>query len=224
MLGCFSCGVRKTPQQLPLTSAIPREFIKFGDNRMVRKNRFTVFMSLVPVLLILTACSGSAEPTTAPTVEPTDESQAVQIKILPSEVVVEKILVGEPDADTGEMEVVVKGYVSNTCTTVDGVTVSRDGDVFTLNVETAVSTGEACEGEAVPFEETVSVNTLSPSLRLANRPKSPVKRHLPVRMRAKVLPRRMKPQEKKLLKRAPLRTKLALKRGRPQQNHGTVKI
>ena len=133
--------------------------IKYGDDIMVRKNIITLFMSLVAALLIITACSGSAEPTTVPTVAPTQAPETVQIKVLPSEVVVEKILVGELDEATGKIEVLVQGHTSNTCTAVDGLTVSRDADVFTLNVETAVSTDETCEGEAVPFEETVSVNT-----------------------------------------------------------------
>jgi uncharacterized protein YkwD len=110
--------------------------------------------------MIITACSGPAEPTPIPTIEPTKTPETVQIKILPSEVLVKEIILSEPDEATGEMEVVVKGSASNTCTSVDGLTVSRDGDIFELRVETTVSTSESCESEAVPFEETISVSTV----------------------------------------------------------------
>ena len=126
---------------------------------MERKSILKICMSLLPVIMIITACSGPTEPTMIPTVAPTEAPETVQIKILPSEVVVEEIQVGEPDEDTGDIAVVVQGYTSNACTAVDRVTVSRDDDVFTLNVETTVSTDETCGGEAVPFEETVSVST-----------------------------------------------------------------
>jgi len=126
---------------------------------MLRKSHLMYIMSLLPLILIITACSGSPEPTTVPTIEPTKVPETVQIKVLPSEVVVDKILVGELDPDTGEMEVVVQGSASNTCTAVDGVTLSREGDVFSVNVETTVSADEACQGDTVPFEETTSVST-----------------------------------------------------------------
>jgi hypothetical protein len=125
---------------------------------MATKNNIQRILSLVPLFLIITSCAGAAEPTTVPTVAPTDTAQAVQIEIIPSEVVVGKILVGQPDVDTGEIEVVVQGQASNTCTTVEGVTVSRDGEVFNLTVEAAFSSGEACVRKTVPFEETVTVS------------------------------------------------------------------
>ncbi len=125
---------------------------------MARKNSVKLIMSLVAPLLIFTACTSPVEPAPAPTVVVTEVVEVTKIEVLPSEVVVEKILVAEPDVDTGEIEVLVQGHASNTCTTVKGVSISRDGDVFNLNLETTVSDDETCQDEAVPFEETATVD------------------------------------------------------------------
>jgi uncharacterized protein YkwD len=124
-------------------------------------------MFLLSVLVFAVGCSGLAEPTSTPTLEPTEVPAAqpteapemAQVRILPSEIVIEKILVGELEADSADIEVVLQGHASNTCTTVDGVTVSRDEDIFILNVQTTVTTEDDCQDESVPFEEMVTVST-----------------------------------------------------------------
>lgn len=130
-----------------------------GEKIMARINPSIVLKILIMLLVFLSACAQAPEPTQAPTntpvPTPTPAPVEKQVTIIPSQVVVDGFDVAEPDPDTGEIEVVVQGSTSNTCTTVEGVTVSRDGEVFSVQIETKFSPGPDCEEMPTQFEEAV---------------------------------------------------------------------
>ena len=123
-----------------------------------------VFLLLILLLLSISACTQTPEPTQAPTTAPTPTVPAPtqtsapvekQVIILPSQVVVDQIEVMELDPDSGEIEVVVQGSTSNSCTSIKGINISRDGGVFLLQVEASFEPGPDCEEETTRFKEVV---------------------------------------------------------------------
>lgn len=137
-------------------------------SRILRKN----VSFLILLVLFTTACSqalGTTQsPTTVSTETPTPNIQKPQVTIFTSQVVVEQITLLDPDPDTGEMEALVMGHTSNTCTAVDRVTVSRDGEVFYVQVETKNQISANCQQKAVQFEELaiVDIQDLEPGVYL----------------------------------------------------------
>jgi uncharacterized protein YkwD len=132
---------------------------------------------LILLLIALTACAQKAEPTSTPTIAPTTPPTAeptntptveptqpptlvpVQNTILTSQVVVDKIIVQKLEGDSGAYEAVVQGSISNSCTVIDEVSVSRSGDVFSINLKTSFTTFDGCEEKNAQFEETVPLDT-----------------------------------------------------------------
>jgi len=121
------------------------------------------------IFWILTACSQTSEPTASPTTvpDPTKESAAEptavlasepDVIIVSSEVVVDKISVQKADEDEEDIQVIIQGHTSNTCTEVDEVTISKEGDTFKLVFQTLYLTDQECKEETVPFEETVTLD------------------------------------------------------------------
>ncbi|MCJ7703682.1 MAG: NBR1-Ig-like domain-containing protein [Anaerolineales bacterium] len=129
---------------------------------MASYSKFKTFWCPILCVGILAACSPTPAPTETNTSEPesvpTPTVEVVQTPILSTEVVVEEISVQQVDEDNAEIEIRVQGFTSNTCTTVDNVTVSRDEDVFSLQVETSFSPDIECENTPVPFDERLSVS------------------------------------------------------------------
>jgi uncharacterized protein YkwD len=118
---------------------------------------------------VLTACSQASEPTVSPTTvldltnESAAESTAVvtsepEVIIVTSEVIVDKITVQNVDETEEGIQVIVQGYTSNTCTEVDEVTISKDGDTFNLTFQTSMLTEQECKEATVPFEEAVMLD------------------------------------------------------------------
>jgi uncharacterized protein YkwD len=113
------------------------------------------------IFLIMVVFASACAPTPEPAQSPTEVVSATttpvplepQVIILDSQVVVEQILLSDPDQDTGEIEVVAKGSTSNTCTLVEGIDILREGDIFFIEVKANTKTGSECQQKASPFEE-----------------------------------------------------------------------
>ena len=72
----------------------------------------------------------------------------------------EQITLLDPDPDTGEVEVIVQGFTSNTCTAVDGASITQQEDVFSVKVETSNHGWRLIASRnSVQFEETVMLDT-----------------------------------------------------------------
>lgn len=126
------------------------------------------FKFLIPLMILVSACAQTPEATQVPTQDATEVATATdvptsapsesQITILQSQVVVEQITLMDPDPETGQIEVVVKGSTSNTCTSVDGVNLVQKGATFSVNVETTTTPDPKCQQKSVQFEEIVMLD------------------------------------------------------------------
>jgi uncharacterized protein YkwD len=148
-----------------------------GDNLMRDHMKTRIVTLFVLLLVALTACAQNTEststptvaPTTPPTVEPTNTPKVepsqtptlvpVQNTIIAGQVVVDKIMIQKLEGDSGAFEAVVQGSLSNTCTVIDEVSVSRSADVFSINLKTSFTAIDGCEEKNVQFEETVPLDT-----------------------------------------------------------------
>ena len=136
--------------------------------------KFKVLYLIISILAIgfFTACS-TPEVAPTPTVKPEPTPTPVvetEFVIINNEAVVESITLEEVNEETGEILVTVEGHTLNSCTSVDGVTVSQDGDVFLIDLETSVNPGEGCIEESIQFEESAIIETdaLSPGVYLVS--------------------------------------------------------
>ncbi len=120
------------------------------------------FRYLIPLMIFVSACAQTPAAIPTPTLEAAATTTPIppepQVIILENRVSVEQITLMDPDPDTGQIEVVVKGSVSNTCTSVDGVSLTRSGEIFSVNVETDTIPSADCQQKAVQFEETVMLD------------------------------------------------------------------
>jgi uncharacterized protein YkwD len=143
---------------------------------MSAKMKAVIFFFLITVIGLLVACSQAPEPTPIPTdvLEPTPEPEAEpteeppppepEIVVVSSEIVVESLVIQILDEAAGDVQVVVEGYTTNTCNEVGQVTASREGDAFSIKVESSLVQDVECEGGIFPFEETIALDVegLSP--------------------------------------------------------------
>jgi uncharacterized protein YkwD len=120
------------------------------------------FKFLIPLIIFASACTQTPQATSVPTRSATatltPETPEPQVVILESQVIVDQISLMDPDPDTGQIEVTVKGATSNTCTSVDGISITKQGNVFSVNIETTTTPGSECQQKAVSFEETVMLD------------------------------------------------------------------
>ena len=116
-------------------------------------------------LLVLTAC-GPTSPT--PTLPPqpsstlpasTPENAATPFSgatPIPDVATVESLLVTSQSLN--EVEVTIKGYLPNPCTTISQIEQQRTGDAFRITLNT-VRDGAACIEVISPFEQAVTLDT-----------------------------------------------------------------
>lgn len=131
---------------------------------MDNKVKSYVSFFLILLIVIITACSATPEPSAVPTSTTIPEPTPIPVAepetiIINQEAVVEKITVQDVDEQTGEMRVVVEGHTLNSCISVDDVTIVQGGDIFSIYLQTSIDTNEQCSEESVPFEENVSIST-----------------------------------------------------------------
>jgi len=113
----------------------------------------TALLTITLVMLVVAACAPSssddvvpAPPTSAPVTEGVRVYvDAIDILIMESFPV--------------QVAAIVRGNLPNGCSRLDGVSVTRTNDVFTLTFETR-SEGDVCTEALVPFEERVSLDVL----------------------------------------------------------------
>ena len=147
-----------------------------------------IMFLLIIVFIGLTACSQSSGETEGSTVEPTNtdvpatpENQAqevVQKVVIPSEVVVENFIVHKTDEALNEIEIVVQGYLTNTCTEIGEISINREGDLFILEIQTDITAVEECEIREIQFQEVVKqdISDLEPGTYLIS--KGPVEKYV----------------------------------------------
>jgi uncharacterized protein YkwD len=125
-----------------------------------------IWSSLIIPLVVLVACAQEPQPTATSTVRPTATAEAVepqveikevvQTLVIPSEVVVENFIVQKRDDTADEVEIVVQGYLRNTCTTIDDLSITQEGDLLTVGIQTKVADAENCEEAQIQFQEVVT--------------------------------------------------------------------
>jgi uncharacterized protein YkwD len=136
---------------------------------MARHLKYLTFLFVIIVFAVLTACAQTPEPTEEPTREPTATEEAaptttsipqeIQKVIVPKEVVVENFIVQKNDQNTDEIEIVLQGYLSNTCTMIDDVMIAQEGSILLVDIQVSLGSVDDCEEQIVQFQETVSVET-----------------------------------------------------------------
>jgi len=130
---------------------------------MLKKMKGFSIISSILILGFFAACSTpelAPTPTDKPEPEPTPTPVVeTEFVIINNETVVESITLKEVNEETGEILVSVEGHTLNSCTSVDGVTITQDGDVFMIDLETSVSPGEGCIEESVQFDESAIIET-----------------------------------------------------------------
>jgi len=140
---------------------------------MSRNYQIKSFIILNLLLLLITACSQtpaadvspSAEPITPTPVAATPTSNAPKPTldagsgtILASEVVVEDIVLQKIDETKGDVEIAVQGFTTNTCTAVDELSITRQEDIFSIDIKTEVTSDDPCKEQIVAFEEVASLD------------------------------------------------------------------
>ena len=131
-------------------------------------NRFDPQLKIIPLIvigLLLVACSQTSQATETLAVDPTattipltpevEVQEVIQKIVIPSEVVVQNFIIQKMDEALEEIEIVVQGYISNTCTAIEDISLSREGDTFQVNIQTISTGSEACEEAEVQFQEVV---------------------------------------------------------------------
>lgn len=147
-----------------------------------------IMFLLIIVFIGLTSCTQSSGETEGLTAEPittdipaTPENQiqeVIQKVIIPSEVVVENFIVHKTDEALNEIEVVVQGYLTNSCTEISEISFKREGDVFFLEIQTNITGVEECEIRDIQFQEVVKqdISDLEPGTYLIS--KGPVEKYV----------------------------------------------
>ncbi len=151
------------------------------------KSHLTMIILIVS-LVVLAACSQTSETTPTLTVEPTTTTapsepeieikEVVEKVIIPDEVVVENFIVNKRDEATDEIEIVVQGYLRNTCTEIEDVSVSREGELLVVDIQTKITSEETCEEGNIQFQKVVKldVGDLEPGTYLIT--KGPVEKYI----------------------------------------------
>lgn len=151
---------------------------------MKRLKSNPIIISLIVSLFLLVACSQTTETDETLTPEPTkiiasaepEIREVVETVIIPSEVVVENFIIQKRDDVTDEIEIVVQGYFRNSCTAIDAVSISQEGDLLLVDIRTKVTEDEDCKEEETQFQEVVTQNIggLEPGIYFISR--SPVEK------------------------------------------------
>ena len=117
------------------------------------RNLTTLLAASLIALLTLSAC-GAANPTSTPLPQPTPPPNTTA-GVAPVDTIEVNVLESNPL----QINAVIKGNLPNPCTTITGVTQSRDGYTITLTVNTATETDKACIEVIQPYEQTVTIDT-----------------------------------------------------------------
>jgi len=131
-------------------------------------NRFDSQLKIILLIVIglmLAACSQTSQATETLTDDPTativpltpevEIQEVVQKVVIPSEVVIENFIIQKMDETLGEIEIVVQGYISNSCTEIEDISVSREGDTFLVDIQTMSTESDPCEEARIQFQEVV---------------------------------------------------------------------
>ncbi len=123
---------------------------------------------LVAWVLAVAACSaaptalppGQAAPTHTPTAQdaPTHTPMAAQDKTGQAHVESVEILVLE--SFPVQIRALVKGSLPDSCTTIDQIVQTREGNAFRVSITTVRATGKACAQSLVPFEEIIPLQVV----------------------------------------------------------------
>lgn len=118
-----------------------------------------VLAVLLAALVALAACSGGTTEETA-TVEPTATEVAAPIGVQPDrgQAVVTSTDVLILESFPVQVNVIARGDLPDTCTTIDQVISQRNGNDFRVAITTFRQPDATCAQTLVPFEETVSLD------------------------------------------------------------------
>lgn len=111
---------------------------------MMKKRQY-LFVMLLLMGLILSACK-------------TDSSQGEEEFVYGQEATVESLEIRVLESYPIQAQALVSGYLPDGCTELDEITVEREGDEFTLTLNTRRRTDVACSESLVPFEENVPLD------------------------------------------------------------------
>lgn len=99
-----------------------------------------------------------AVPTTQPRPEPTGTTRVPIGATVGGEAMIDSVDVVIMESFPVQVRVNVRGSVSDSCTTVDEVTTTREGNTFNVKITTARPVDAMCAQVITPFEESVSLD------------------------------------------------------------------
>ena len=132
------------------------------------KMKRKLLLSVMLFTLLLTSCG---RPTASPTptevvleptatVEPTQEPTTVEGGVITGEAMVESIEILLLESFPIQVNVVARGNLPDSCTTISEITRQRDDDTFQVTITTLRPADKMCAQVLVPFEEVIALDVM----------------------------------------------------------------
>ena len=116
--------------------------------------KITIFlMSSFVAVLALTGCGSASGPTATPQPAGTPTAGVVE-----GQAMVESVEVRILELMPVQVQVVVKGNLSDACTKIGNITQARDGDSFNITIASTRQADLVCAQVITPFEETINLD------------------------------------------------------------------
>jgi inhibitor of cysteine peptidase len=115
--------------------------------------KITIFLASFVALLAFAGCGGAGGPTATP-----QPAGTPTVGMVEGQAMVESVEVRILESMPVQVQVVVKGNLSDACTKVGDIAQVRDGDSFNITIASTRQADLVCAQVITPFEETIKLD------------------------------------------------------------------